>query len=185
MFSAHHQTASPEKHSHRYLRVSPQLKVLGLLAAITLTQACAIPAAEKPKKYAGSDTVGTFSADQVVGTWRMTPLQYSPTANDPVVIVNINADGTAVARSTPPDGAEINFAFESTGTWQIVGDQLSTQMTGMKEVSGNQAAGLVGSLMQSFVREDQLSGTANPYVLTTTRMVLVNQDGHGLQYDRI
>ncbi len=161
------------------------LRNLVVLTAIAFTQACAIPAAEKPKKYVGTDTVGTFTADQIVGNWRMTPLQYSPTAEDPIVVVRINADGTAVARSTPPEGTEINFAFESTGTWQIVGDQLSTEMTSMKEVSGNQAAALVGSLMKGLVRKDQLSGTANPYVLTTTRMVLVNEEGHGVQYDRI
>ena len=158
---------------------------LSVLSAVIILQACALPAAEKPKQYEGNDTVGTFSADQIVGKWRLTPLAYSFNDDTPIVIVTINADGTAVSRTTPPEGSGVNFAFESVGTWEIVGDKLSTQMTATREVSGNQAAGLIGSFMSSFVKEEDLSGVANPFVLTPTRMVFVNQEGHGLQYDRI
>lgn len=161
------------------------LKIILPLATLLFLQACAVPAAKKPTPYNGPDTVGTFTADDIVGTWRMTLLSVEKTPDDPVALVTINADGTAVATTTPPEGAEINFAFESSGTWEIAGDQLKTAMTEMREVSGNRAAAFIGGFASRFISKDQLSGTANPYVLTAERMVLVDDEGYALQYDRV
>lgn len=166
----------------RYLS---RLSLLLLPATLFFIQACAIPAAEKPKPYTGTDTVGTFTASDIVGTWRMTPLSTTTGPDNPVAIITIKPDGTAVASTRPPEGAEINFEFESSGTWEIVGDRLSTAMSSMREVSGNQAAAFIGSVVSGFISKDQLSGNANPYVLTAERMVLVAENGYALQYDRI
>ena len=166
-------------------RRASRLSLCLVPSVLIFMQACAIPGAEKPKPYTGPDTVGTFTADAIIGTWRMTPVSTNTGPDDPVAIITINADGTAVSRTTPPAGSEVNFAYESTGTWEIVGDQLRTTMSELRETSGNRAAGFIGSLASGFVRKDQLSGSANPYVLSAEQMVLVSADGYALQYDRI
>jgi len=162
---------------------------IGLLAAALFVGSCAaFTPAERPA-YEGEDTVGSLSAECIVGRWDVTPLNPLPGqasgSATPLTRVIYRADGIVVADLQAPvddantfDGAQLRL----TGAWQVVDGQVVHDDVVMSTPSDNRSA----QLLVEMVNQSQAGAQsiADVSELSAEYMILVGRDGVAMHYAR-
>lgn len=158
---------------------------IGLITSSMLVS-CATFSPPPPRPaYTGTDTIDQVDPASLVGNWKMRVLNPRPDEKLPEQTIQINADGTAIARLTNmPEMEDMGLEFESSSNWEVSGDTITTSNISVKEVSGNN----LGSLMTSIAntQSKKMAGSANVMEASPDRMVWAwSEDGTVVEYVRI
>lgn len=156
------------------------------LIATSLVAGCATFSPPPPRPaYTGTDIVDQIDPASLVGSWKMRVLNPRPDEKLPDQTIQINADGTAVARLTNmPEMEEMGLEFESSSNWEVSGDIITTSNVSVKEVSGNSLGSLMTSIANTQSRK--MSGSANVMEASSDRMVWAwSEDGTVVEYVRV
>ncbi|MGQ7847497.1 hypothetical protein ACUNV4_23605 [Granulosicoccus sp. 3-233] len=164
--------------------MNPTVIKSGLLASVLAISGCASLSPPVRPDYTGADQVNTAEASQLVGVWRITPLNPYPDAEPQETTIEYLADGTVVGESIPGGESaavlgDARFTFR--GTWSLEGDTVVHEDVQMSTTGGNAMASMMTRLIGS--RQD-ISGSANIYELTADRIVMVGDDGNATEYVR-
>ena len=162
----------------------------GLTAALVATLVgavgCAALAPPERPVWQGSDQVGDVAPDQLVGTWRVTPLNPYPDQEAQSTVIEYRADGTVVGQIEP--GAESaallgDARFEMSGRWAVADGVVSHSDVEMDVVSDNAMARMVAGMINGAKRD--LGGTADVQELDANRIVMLGTDGAAMRYERL
>ncbi|MFK8079919.1 MAG: hypothetical protein AB8B97_06525 [Granulosicoccus sp.] len=154
-----------------------------LLCTVLATGCSSLKTPVRPD-YPGADSVSTADAAQLVGVWSVSDLNPYPGNEPQTTTIEYRDDGTVTGLVVPKgDGMEAlgNLEFELTGNWVLDGDVLSHENMTMKSTNGNAMGGLLSKIVNS---RPAVSGQANIYELSDTRIVMVGSDGAAMEYVR-
>lgn len=152
----------------------------GLLAVFLA--GCASSAPPPPPPYSGPDNVGAVNKNMIIGQWSgrlLNPVQGQPNNG---FTAAFNADGSTVYDVTDTQSG-MGLKLQMVGTWSIQGDQITTQLDSVREVSGNALGGLMAKMMSGM--RDRMGGSANVYEASANRLVLVGKEGQAQEFTRI
>jgi len=162
---------------------------IGMLAAALLVGGCAAFTPAKRPAYEGEDTVGSISAERIVGRWDVTPLNPFPDqahgSATQLTRVTYRADGIVVADLQAPlddadtfDGARLTLM----GAWHVADGQVVHDDVVMSTHSDNSSA----QLLVEMINQSQAGAQsiADVSEISAEHMILVGRDGVAMHYAR-
>lgn len=158
---------------------------ISLTLSSILASSCASTKPPPRPDYTGNDQVSAISADQLVGTWLVTPLNPYPGEGDQETVIEYLGNGTVSGQITPQgEGAAAlgSTSFTMSGDWSVNGDTVSHANISMEENSGSTMGALLSQIINSSTHN--VAGSANVYELSDNRIVMVGSDGAAMQYVR-
>ncbi len=156
----------------------------GLLAAVLAISGCASMSPPVRPDYTGADSVSSADASQLLGSWRINPLNPYPDAEPQETTVEYMADGTVLGETVPGgESAALlgDTRFQFRGTWSLDGDTVVHKDVQMSTTGGNAMASMMARMISS---RQNISGSANIYELSANRIVMVGDDGNATEYVR-
>lgn len=164
--------------------MKPAFITIGLLAASLTISSCASLTPPVRPDYTGADSVSSAQPSQLVGSWRVTELNPYPDAEPQDTVIEYRADGTVRGEVTPSGETAAlmgDIRFEFLGQWSLDGDTVVHEDVTMNTIGGNGMAAMMAKMINS---SENISGSANIYELSGSRIVMVGEDGNATQYVR-
>jgi len=151
----------------------PRFFLAAVLACSFLVVGCSAP---KRASYEGADSVGAFSAGDLVGRWNVTVLNpIDPDENNQTVTYVFNKNGTWVTSVVPDESRTAvtgPMTIEASGTWTIADTLVNSTIDEIKETSGSNYAPLIQAFVKPII--EKIAGSVDPYEITKNRIVLVD-----------
>jgi len=161
-----------------------QLASVALLLSVTMLASCTSFKAPVRPDYRGVDNVNTVDPTQLVGTWISTELNPYPGTKANSTPIEYRSDGTVKGTMTlEEEGMQAldDMKFELNGNWFLAMGVVYHQNITVKSLSDSALGTSISDLIN---RRPAISGQANIYEISDSRMVMVSSDGTAMEYVR-
>lgn len=135
--------------------------------------------------YTGTDQVTMAKPAQLLGTWTVIDLNPYPESDPQSVTIEYKQDGSVHGLIIPQgeSAAALGYMkFNLTGFWQLDGDTINHTKLEMESAGDNNQLGSFISKMVS--KHQSVSGQANIFEISESRIVMVGRDGNAMEYTR-